>query len=177
MTTSDDLLDAALAVVGVAGVKGLTLEEVDDEAGVVRGTTAESFPTKDALLDAMLGRIITLDGQAWMASGGDLTPMSIAEFADRMAKLTIIQVQDSSVPTRARFAMFFGSPHVMTQGQAALLDLIAVILDSLGVPEPQVRARQVTDLVGGTALHYLTVRRGELIGHGELAAAFRRLLR
>ncbi len=177
MTTSDALLDAALAVVGATGVQGLTFDGVDDEAGVERGTTHAAFPTMDALIDAMVGRIITFDGLAWMSSGGDLTPTTVAEFADRMAHLTIIHVQETSVSTKARFVLFFGSPQVMTQGQAALLDLVAVILDRIGVPEPQVRARHVIDFVGGTALHYLTLRRGESIDHGELAAAFRRLLR
>ena len=114
MTTSDDLLDAALAVVGVTGVSGLTFDGVDDQANVEPGTTAETFATMEALIDAMLGRIITLDGVAWMSSGGELTPTSVAEFADRMANLTITQVHVSAASTMARFALFFGSPQAVS---------------------------------------------------------------
>lgn len=177
MTTRDEILDAALALVAVAGVPGLTFEAVDDEAKLDLGTTAAAFPTVDALIDAMLGRLITLDGQAWLSTGTSLNPSSVGEFADRMAGLVVTHVEVFGRATLARFALFLGRPQTMTSGQAALLDVISVILDTLGVPEPDVRARHVADLVGGAALHLLTVRRDEPINQAALAAAFRRLLR
>ena len=45
MTPSDELLDAALAVVGEAGLSGLTWEQIDERAGIAAGTTASLFPT------------------------------------------------------------------------------------------------------------------------------------
>jgi hypothetical protein len=177
VTPSDELLDVALAVVGEAGLSGLTWEQIDERAGIAAGTTASLFPTIDVLVEAMLGRLITLDGEAWLSTGTALNPTSAREFADRMAALTVSHVEIIGRATRARLALFLGRPEAMSQGQAALLDVITVILDTIGVPDPATRSRHVADLVGGTALHALTVRRDEPIDQAALAAAFWRLLR
>ena len=176
-SASDDLLDAALAVIGEVGGSGLSWAQIDERAGLTAGTTASLYATLDLLVEAMLARLITLDSEAWLSTGTALQPTSIREFADRMAALTVSHVELIGRATRARFALFLGRPQAMTQGQAALLDVITVILDSLGVPDPATRTRHVVDLVGGTALHALTVRQGEPIDEAALAAAFWRLLR
>lgn len=120
MTPSDKLLDAALAVVGEAGLSGLTWEQIDERAGIAAGTTASLFPTIDVLVEAMLGRLITLDGEAWLSTGTALNPTSAREFADRMAALTVSHVEIIGRATRARLALFLGRPEAMSQGQAAL---------------------------------------------------------
>jgi len=177
VTSSDDLMDAALAVVGETGVSGLSWEQIDERAGLAAGTTKSLYPTIDLLVEAMLVRLITLDGEAWLSTGTALNPTSTREFADRMAALTVSHVELIGGATRARLALFLGQPQAMAQGQAALLDVITVILDTIGVPDPATRSRHVADLVGGTALHALTVRRDEPIDQAALAAAFWRLLR
>jgi AcrR family transcriptional regulator len=56
---TDVLLDAAEAVVLQAGVNGLTLDKVAAKAGVSKGGLMHHFPSKNALVEAMLARIVT----------------------------------------------------------------------------------------------------------------------
>ena len=58
-TSSYDLIvDAAEDVVVEAGASHMTLEAVAARAGVSKGGLLHHFPTKEALLDAMIGRLI-----------------------------------------------------------------------------------------------------------------------
>ena len=57
MTPSDDLMDAALAVVGEAGVPGLTWKRIDERAGAAEGATFSLYPTMDLLVEAMLSDV------------------------------------------------------------------------------------------------------------------------
>lgn len=51
------LLDAAVTVVGTAGLRGLTHRAVDREAGMPEGTASVSYRTRLALLSALTERI------------------------------------------------------------------------------------------------------------------------
>lgn len=53
----ETILDAAEAVVGERGALSLTLDAVADRAGVSKGGLLYHFPTKDALLRAMVDRL------------------------------------------------------------------------------------------------------------------------
>src|ERR671917_2151544 len=54
----DEILLAAERVVGEGGVSGLTLEAVAREAGVSKGGLLYHFPSKEALIGGMIGRLI-----------------------------------------------------------------------------------------------------------------------
>jgi AcrR family transcriptional regulator len=53
----DDLLDAAEAVVAAGGAAHLTFDAVAERAGVSKGGLLHTFPSKDALLVAMVERL------------------------------------------------------------------------------------------------------------------------
>lgn len=52
------LADAGLQVLAEAGARGLTHRAVDAAAGLPTGTTSNYFPSRDALLGALAGRIL-----------------------------------------------------------------------------------------------------------------------
>ncbi len=49
-TRRDDLLDAAICVLGESGIRGLTHRAVDAAAGLPAGSASNLFRTRDALL-------------------------------------------------------------------------------------------------------------------------------
>ncbi|ALJ18738.1 TetR/AcrR family transcriptional regulator [Microbacterium sp. No. 7] len=56
-TRRTQLADAAVRVLAAEGARGLTHRAVDAEAGVPRGTASNYFATRDAIVDAIIGRI------------------------------------------------------------------------------------------------------------------------
>jgi AcrR family transcriptional regulator len=51
------LLDAAIRVLGERGMRALTHRAVDSEAGVAAGSTANYYPTREALFEAIVERV------------------------------------------------------------------------------------------------------------------------
>ncbi|MFC7482775.1 TetR/AcrR family transcriptional regulator [Luedemannella flava] len=54
----DDLLDAAITVLGEGGMRALTHRAVDAAAGLPAGSTSNYFRTRDALLGAVIDRFV-----------------------------------------------------------------------------------------------------------------------
>lgn len=54
----EEILDAAEAVVGSLGAANLTLDAVADRAGISKGGLLYNFPSKEALLKAMIDRLL-----------------------------------------------------------------------------------------------------------------------
>ncbi len=97
------ILDAAEAIVRRAGVTSLTLDAAAREAGVSKGGLLYHLASKEALVNAMLGRLTALMGEdftnlvaaqpdgpgriarAVMAWGFDLDAAELAERCDRAA--------------------------------------------------------------------------------------------
>jgi AcrR family transcriptional regulator len=57
----ETLLDAAIMVLGERGIRALTHRAVDAEAGVVAGSTATYFPTRESLLEAIVDRVSAME--------------------------------------------------------------------------------------------------------------------
>lgn len=69
--TTNDLVDAAERVVGRSGGSGLTFDAVAREAGVSKGAVLHHFPTKDALLIAMIERLAVRESIPAMQDASD----------------------------------------------------------------------------------------------------------
>ncbi|MEU3841249.1 TetR family transcriptional regulator C-terminal domain-containing protein [Streptomyces sp. NPDC028635] len=67
------LADAAIDVLADAGIRGLTHRAVDRAAGLPSGTTSAYFRTRQALLTALVSRLVALD-QAELRAAGAATP-------------------------------------------------------------------------------------------------------
>lgn len=98
------LTDAAIAVLGKRGAHGLTHRAVDDEAALPKGTTSNYFPSRDALLEATLARVIETH-RAWMeelqVAGPE--PVDRAEMIDLMVTV----VSEAVTRYRSRYVAVF----------------------------------------------------------------------
>ncbi|WP_255946948.1 TetR/AcrR family transcriptional regulator [Streptomyces odontomachi] len=68
------LADTAIAVLAETGIRGLTHRAVDRAAKLPPGTTSAYFRTRQALLTALVRRLVTLD-QAELQEIGSRTPV------------------------------------------------------------------------------------------------------
>ncbi|GAA3788811.1 TetR family transcriptional regulator C-terminal domain-containing protein [Streptomyces phyllanthi] len=68
------LADTAIGVLAEAGIRGLTHRAVDRAAGMPPGTTSAYYRTRQALLTALVRRLVALD-QAELQGIGSRTPV------------------------------------------------------------------------------------------------------
>ncbi|WP_033436966.1 TetR/AcrR family transcriptional regulator [Saccharothrix sp. NRRL B-16314] len=73
MTKQQQVLDAAIRVLGTGGMRQLTHRAVDTEAGLPQGSTSNHFRTRDALITGVLGRILERETALWAGLAGDGT--------------------------------------------------------------------------------------------------------
>jgi AcrR family transcriptional regulator len=79
------LLDAAIRVLGERGMRALTHRAVDAEAGVPAGSTANYFPTREALLEAIVGRVSALERDRFDEAAVTVCPTSPMELGRAIA--------------------------------------------------------------------------------------------
>jgi DNA-binding transcriptional regulator YbjK len=85
----DDLLDAAIAVLGGSGIHALTHRAVDAAAGLPAGSTSNHFRTRDALLDAVVERFAARERVNWediAARACPTTPQALAQALSEFAQ-------------------------------------------------------------------------------------------
>lgn len=101
----DDLLDAAISVLGGSGMRSLTHRAVDAAAGLPAGSTSNYFRTRDALLDAVVERFAARERANWEEVATGLAPTTPEE----LARALTIAARDSAGPQRtltlARYAI------------------------------------------------------------------------
>ena len=79
------LLDAAIQVLGERGMRALTHRAVDAEAGVTAGSTANYFPTREALLEAITERVSATERDRFDEMAAKVCPMTPAELGRSVA--------------------------------------------------------------------------------------------
>jgi DNA-binding transcriptional regulator YbjK len=97
------VLDAAICVLGTGGMRRLTHRAVDTEAGLPQGSTSNHFRTRDALIGAVLGRILEHETALWRGLAGEVaTPEAFA----RAVGALVERLAEDRVLTLARHALF-----------------------------------------------------------------------
>lgn len=77
----EELLDAAITVLGEGGIHALTHRTVDATAGLPAGSTSNLFRTRDALLDAVVERFAARERAEWEDLARRTYPTSPLELA------------------------------------------------------------------------------------------------
>ncbi len=96
------MLDAAIRVLGTGGMRQLTHRAVDTEAGLPQGSTSNHFRTRDALIGAVLGRLLEHETALWGGVAGDVTtPEAFA----RAVGALVGRLAEDRVLTLARHAL------------------------------------------------------------------------
>jgi AcrR family transcriptional regulator len=93
----ENLLDAAIAVLGGSGIHGLTHRAVDAAAGLPGGSTSNHFRTRDALLGAVIERISARERAVWEEIAARVIPTTPEELARGMT----ILAHEATGPHRA----------------------------------------------------------------------------
>ena len=78
----EELLDAAITVLGERGIHALTHRTVDATAGLPAGSTSNHFRTRDALLNAVVERFAARERAAWEDLARRMYPTTPHELAD-----------------------------------------------------------------------------------------------
>ncbi|AHF79052.1 Putative TetR family transcriptional regulator (plasmid) [Sodalis praecaptivus] len=119
------LLDAAEAVVMRGGAGNLTFDAVARQAGVSKGGVLYAFATKDALIDAMLRRVVANYDRIledFLAMRGDSPETRIHAYVEANRK------EDAEVITRAvaLMASFMRAPAFQAETNTFYKDLFAM---------------------------------------------------
>jgi len=100
-----DLLDAAITVVGQAGIHGLTHRAVDAAAGLPAGSASNLFRTRDALLEAVTERFAARERASWEDIAARICPATPEELARALAEFAREATGPNRTLTLARYAI------------------------------------------------------------------------
>lgn len=101
----NDLLDAAIEVLGGSGMHGLTHRRVDAAAGLPAGSCSNHFRTRDALLEAVVERFADRERHNFEAILMESVPHGPAELAQVLTRMAHDAVGPHRTLTLARYAI------------------------------------------------------------------------
>jgi DNA-binding transcriptional regulator YbjK len=160
-TRPERLLDAAIEVLGTRGSRQLTHRAVDAAAGLPAGSTSNYFRTRDALVGAVVARMVGRDQADWDALAGAPAPTDVAGFADLLGQSLRAAATADRVRTLARYALFLeagvrpGLREPLTAGTEALVAWGARWLRELGARDPERDCRLILEYMDGALLHQI----------------------
>lgn len=151
------LADAAIEVIGEGGLRGLTHRAVESCAGLPPGTCSHHFPTRHALLAAVLHRVAELDRvDIERFSAGRLSPDMEPDVLIDSATMTLAHwLGPARSRSRARLLLELDPPSrrlTASTVAAVAADFIAMASTVTGDEE---RARLVVALIDGIVLDEL----------------------
>jgi DNA-binding transcriptional regulator YbjK len=157
----EQILDAAISVLGQRGVRQLTHRAVDAAAGVPAGSTSNYFRTRDALIDATVERFLARERATWDQIATTVNPTSPDQLAAALAWFVMEATGAQQALTVARFALLIEAalhprlqPRVRRAGEA-VRTLAAQWLRAVGSAQPVRDARIILDHADGLMLHQL----------------------
>lgn len=101
----DELLDAAISILGERGAHGVTHRTVDAAAGVPAGSTSNYFRTRDALLNAVVERFAARERANWDDIAAELAPANRTELVQALATYVLDATGPHRTLTLARYAI------------------------------------------------------------------------
>jgi DNA-binding transcriptional regulator YbjK len=101
----EQLLDAAITVLGQSGMHGLTHRAVDAAAGLPAGSASNLFRSRDALLEAVTSRFAARERASWEEIAARLCPVTGAQLAAALAEFARVAAGPNRTLTLARYAI------------------------------------------------------------------------
>jgi AcrR family transcriptional regulator len=105
------LLDAAIRVLGERGMRALTHRAVDAEAGVAAGSTANYFPTREALLEAIVERVSAIERDHFDEVAVTVCPTTAVELGRAIAEFARDATGVHRALTLSRYAILAEAGH------------------------------------------------------------------
>ncbi|MFI9050963.1 TetR/AcrR family transcriptional regulator [Streptomyces sp. NPDC053427] len=157
----DQVLDAAIEVLGAEGLRRLTYQAVDTTAGVPTGTTSNYFRNRTALIDGIVDHLQAVERREWESFAAGTDPADPGELADAMAAFARHATGPARARTAARFALFLEStarPELrapLARGRQTVLAWGAEWVGRFGSAAPDRHGRILLDHLDGAILHQL----------------------
>lgn len=158
----DDLLDAAVRVLGSGGTRALTHRAVDGEAGVPAGATANYFSTREALLEAVVERVSDRERENFEERARAVCPTTPSELAQVVTAATRDATEQHRDLTLARYAILVEAGHNpairrrVAENGSRVGAWFAVWMRLIGSHDPQ-HVHVVGDVITGLVLHQLAM--------------------
>ncbi|GAA1611377.1 TetR/AcrR family transcriptional regulator [Catellatospora bangladeshensis] len=102
------LLDAAIEVLGTRGLRALTHRAVDAAAELPEGSTSNAFRTREALIGGVLDRLVEVETEVWqrLATGHSAPPSDPEQATLLVAQMVRELAGPARQLTLARHAIF-----------------------------------------------------------------------
>lgn len=161
-TRRDDLLDAAITLLGTQGTRGLTHRAVDATAGLPAGSTSNYFRTTEALFDAVVERFAHRERENWEEVALGLSPATPADLVAAFAAAVRDSVGPQRTLTLARYAVLVEAavrPSLRSQLPATggrVTKYFTNWLRAVGVADPAQAVPILANYVVGLVLHQLS---------------------
>ncbi|MFH8682169.1 TetR/AcrR family transcriptional regulator [Streptomyces lydicus] len=158
----EQVLDAALEVLGSEGARRLTYQAVDTAAGVPSGTTSNYFRNRAALVDGLVDHLLTLEHHDWERVTAGAAPTDVGELADEVTRFLRHATGPARARTAARFALRLEStarPELraaLARGREAATARGTEWLRHLGSATPRRHCEILLDHLDGAAFRQLT---------------------
>ena len=180
------LADAAIEVLGTAGIHKLSHRAVDERAGLPAGTAANYFPRRDDLLAAAAERVaelhvaeMTAADRAAIASAGD--PSGAPAGPDALAGLIGASLHEAATRHRTRYLAAYelalestrqpALAEAMARLGAAALGSTLAEHRSLGLPTTAEQVQALIALYNGTLMTLVVAPPGTVTPEATLALA------
>lgn len=180
------LADAAIEVLGTAGIHKLSHRAVDERAGLPTGTAANYFPRRDDLLAAAAERVaelhvaeMTAADRAAIASAGD--PSGAPAGPDALAGLIGASLHEAATRHRTRYLAAYelalestrqpALAEAMARLGAAALGSTLAEHRSLGLPTTAEQVQALIALYNGTLMTLVVAPPGTVTPEATLALA------
>lgn len=159
----EEILDAAVAIADERGIKAVSMRAVADRVGVTPMALYPHIGGKDALLDGMIGRLLSLvpRDEAWTAAAGWRERMRVLAYASR--------AMSQRHPWAA--ALLFSRPGVTPDAVRTIDGIYAALLDA-GVPPREVP--RLERMVSTFIIGFAASESGGRFGPGRLDPRGRR---
>ncbi|MCW6009265.1 TetR family transcriptional regulator [Micromonospora sp. CPCC 205371] len=155
------LLDAAISVLGESGIHGLTHRAVDAAAGLPSGSTSNHFRTREALLDAVVGRFVVREQANWEEIATTIAPTTPRELAETIAAAARDSAGRHKTLTLARYAILVEAATTpalrarLTAGGARVRAWVFAWLRLAGSTAPERDGPIIMNYVAGLVLHQM----------------------
>lgn len=162
-TRREQVLDAAISVLGTSGMHGLTHRSVDGAAGLPVGSTSNLFRTRDALLDAVVERFADRERANWEEIAARTCPTTPQELADALVAFVKDATGRNRTLTLARYAILVeAAVHPPLRAQllrsgARVNDWFTNWVRIAGSVRPDVDAPVIMNYGTGVVLHDLAI--------------------
>jgi|SRR6185437_1784422 DNA-binding transcriptional regulator YbjK len=156
----EDILEAALRLIGTGGVDSVTHRAVAQEAGVSLAATTYYFDSKSVLIEEALERMVARSIEDVRRHTASPAKISRAELIERIVAFAEAQAHDPGAFLTAQYELMLEAGRaeylrpLAREWSIAYADCFTEIVRSAGLPRPKVAAELIMKFVEGALLDY-----------------------